>query len=387
MSIKFKILLFCFIINFIPNLYANSKKIHRINKLLKTIKLPKGFHISLYALAKGARSMDLASNGTLYIGTGGFSNPESVVYKINDYNHDNYAESVKVIARNLDNPNGIAYHKNSLFVAERFRIIRFDKVDKARRVLNKYKVIYSNFPHEYSHSWKVLRIGPDGKLYVPVGAPCNICNTDAKKSTRGKFSRIFRMNLDGSNKIVVARGVRNTVGFDWHPQSKKLWFTDNGRDNLGDNIPPDELNKVSYLNQHFGYPFCHGKSISDPIYGRKIKCNSSSFTKPHQELGPHVASLGMRFYTGKSFPRKYKNQIFIAEHGSWNRSKKIGYRISLVRINHRKQAISYTSFARGWLRKNGTRWGRPVDVEIMADGSMLISDDFMGAIYRIYYRN
>lgn len=219
-----------------------------------------------------------------------------------------------------------------------------------------------------------MRIGPDKKLYVPIGAPCNVC-------LEYGYAAITRLNLDGSQHESYAKGVRNTVGFDWHPDTKELWFTDNGRDQLGNDTPPDELNRAPKSDLHFGFPYCHGGKVLDPEYGLGHSCKE--YVAPVQNLGAHVAALGMRFYTGKMFPAFYKKQIFIAEHGSWNRSKKSGYRISLVRLKGNK-AISYEPFVQGWLQGE-TAWGRPVDVEVMADGSMLVSDDKAGAIYRITY--
>jgi len=236
--------------------------------------------------------------------------------------------------------------------------------------------VSDRFPSDTQHGWKFIAFGPDGKLYVPVGAPCNICEPDADR-----YATIMRMNRDGSGLEVYARGVRNSVGFDWDPATGELWFTDNGRDWLGDDAPPDELNRAPKPGMHFGYPYCHGGMIPDPEYGHRRPCHD--FTAPEQNLGPHVASLGMRFYTGKMFPPSYRNQIFIAEHGSWNRSSKIGYRVTLVRLENGK-AIAYEPFATGWLQGEKA-WGRPADVLVMADGSLLVSDDYAGAIYRISY--
>jgi glucose/arabinose dehydrogenase len=256
-------------------------------------------------------------------------------------------------------------------------VIRFDDIDKNFRNKPGYTVVRDDFPTDRHHGWKFIKFGPDGKLYVPIGAPCNICLRDDD----GRYASITRMNPDGSEFEVFAKGIRNTVGFDWHPFTKEIWFTDNGRDMLGDNIPPDELNHASVKGLHFGYPFLHGKNILDPEFG--AQADTSLYTKPAQELGPHVAALGMEFYTGDMFPPEYKNQIFIAEHGSWNRSKKIGYRISLVNLNGNK-SISYQTFAEGWLNGDNVS-GRPVDIEMMPDGSLLVSDDFADVIYRITY--
>jgi glucose/arabinose dehydrogenase len=238
-------------------------------------------------------------------------------------------------------------------------------------------VITDRFPKETSHGWKFIAFGPDGKLYVPVGAPCNICEPDPDR-----YALIARMNQDGSEYEVVARGVRNSVGFDWDPTTHDLWFTDNGRDYLGDHQPPDELNHASKAGLHFGYPYCHGETIPDPEYGNKHACHE--FTAPVVTLGPHVASLGMRFYTGAMFPLKYRQQIFIAEHGSWNRSEKIGYRITLVSRDEQGE-LRYSIFAEGWLQGQKA-WGRPADVLVMPDGALLVSDDLAGVIYRISYR-
>jgi glucose/arabinose dehydrogenase len=238
-------------------------------------------------------------------------------------------------------------------------------------------LVNDGFPSDAHHGWKFIRFGPDGWLYVPVGAPCNICERED-----ARYASIMRMKPDGSSLEVFASGIRNTVGFDWHPATKELWFTDNGRDMLGDDMPPDELNRAPQKGMNFGFPYCHGKNISDPQYGAKHACSQS--IPPEQELGPHVAALGMRFYTGATFPAEYRNQIFIAEHGSWNRSHKIGYRVMLVRLEGNR-VVKYEEFARGWLQGESA-WGRPVDVQVMPDGALLVSDDDAGAIYRIAYK-
>jgi len=231
-----------------------------------------------------------------------------------------------------------------------------------------------------------MAFGPDGLLYVPVGAPCNVCKVS------DPYATINRMKPDGTAFETFARGIRNTVGFDWHPQTKELWFTDNGRDEMGDNVPPDELNHAPQPGMNFGFPHCHGTNIPDPEFGKGVDC--SKFTPPAMELGPHVAAIGMRFYTGTMFPEQYRNQIFIAEHGSWNRSVPIGYRVMLAKIEGNKVA-SFAPFAEGWLqgvansqgtRTTGQTWGRPSDVFVMPDGALLVSDDFAGVIYRISYK-
>jgi glucose/arabinose dehydrogenase len=237
--------------------------------------------------------------------------------------------------------------------------------------------VRGDFPTERHHGWKFIRFGPDGLLYVPVGAPCNTCEADARHAA------IFRMKPDGSGLEMYVKGVRNTVGFDWHPVTKELWFTDNGRDMLGDDLPSDELNHATRQGLDFGYPSCHAGDVKDPDFGDKRPC--SDFTPPAAKLGPHVASLGLRFYTGTMFPAEYRNQIFIAEHGSWNRTHKIGYRVVVAKLDALGRVASVEPFATGWLQGEEA-WGRPVDVQVMPDGALLVSDDQAGAIYRITYR-
>ncbi len=338
---------------------------------LMRIELPEGFYIRIYAEGiTGARSMSLSPNGTLFVGT----RPSGRVYALRDEDGDHKAERVIILARGLNNPNGVAFKNGDLYVAEINRILRYRNIEAQLDNLPQPEIVNDDFPTDRSHGWKFIRFGPDGLLYVPVGAPCNICN-------RGDpYALIGRLDAN-SNFSIIARGIRNTVGFDWHPETGELWFTDNGRDRMGDDVPPDELNRITTDGQHFGYPYCHGTSIADPVFGDQRACGE--FVAPVQELGPHVAALGMRFYTGDMFPEEYHNQIFIAEHGSWNRSSKIGYRVTLVRLNG-NEAISYEPFAEGWLQGE-SNWGRPVDVLVMPDGSLLVSDDQAGLIYRISY--
>lgn len=340
---------------------------------LDEIKLPRGFVINIYAAdVENARSLALGDTGTLFVGT----RLAGRVYAIPDHNHDGRADEVITIADGLNMPNGVAFRDGSLYVAEVSRVLKYDGIESRLKNLPSPVIIRDNFPKDPQHGWKFIRFGPDDKLYVPVGAPCNVC-----ERSNEIYSSITRLNPDGSNLEIFSHGVRNTVGFDWHPKSKELWFTDNGRDWLGDDQPPDELNHAPRKGMHFGFPYCHGGTIEDPEFGRKRKCKE--FVPPSMALGPHVAALGMRFYNGKMFPDFYQNQIFIAEHGSWNRTSPIGYRISLVRLD-KNQAIAYEVFAEGWL-KNGQAWGRPVDVLVMPDGALLVSDDRANVIYRISY--
>jgi glucose/arabinose dehydrogenase len=274
-------------------------------------------------------------------------------------------------------PSGVAFRNGALFVAEQTRVSRYDDIEK--NLLNPpHPVLVSDrFKPAPIHGWKFIAFGPDGKLYVPVGFPCNICQSEDPQ-----FGTIIRMNPDGTDFESFAAGIRNSVGFDWHPLSKELWFTDNGRDDLGEDIPPDELNHAPRKDMNFGFPECYGNGIPDPRFGKTVDC--AKVTAPAKELGPHVAALGMRFYTGAMFPPEYANTVFIAEHGSINRKQKIGYRVTVARVENNR-VVSYEPFAAGWLQGN-TEWGRPADVLVMPDGSLLVSDDAANAIYRITYR-
>ena len=341
---------------------------------LNQIKLPAGFSISVYAEVPAARSMVMSPSGVLFVGTmrPGF------VYAVKDVNGDNKADKRWVIASGMNNPNGVAIKNGNLYIAEINKVTKFDDIEKNLDNPGKGKVIYDQFPTEWPHGWKYIAFGPDGKLYVPVGAPFNIGMPDERHAS------IFRMNDDGTGIEKFASGVRNTVGLTWSPTTKELWFTDNGRDMLGDELPPDELNNAPKAGMNFGYPYFHAGTIKDPEFGGSHQ--ASEFTAPAQNLGPHVASLGLKFYTGSMFPAEYKDQLFIAEHGSWNRTKKNGYRISLVKMKDGK-AAGYETFASGWLDETAQKaWGRPVDVLVLVDGSMLVSDDTANVIYRITYK-
>src|SRR5215831_16947996 len=358
---------------FFSILFLSAAKRDASSLRLQSITLPPGFAITIYAdNVPDARGMTLGKHGTVFVGTRG----KGDVYAVVDKDGDQRADEVFTIARGLNMPVGVAYRNGSLYVSSVDRILRFDEVEQRLTNPPSPVIITDRFPKETHHGWKFIAFGPDGKLYVPVGAPCNICEPDANE-----YAVITRMNPDGSGFEVYARGLRNSVGFDWDPRSGELWFTNNGRDYLGDDAPPDTLNYAPRAGLNFGYPYCHAGTIPDPEYGKKRSC--SEFTPPAQNLGPHVASLGMRFYTGTQFPPAFRNQIFIAEHGSWNRSKKIGYRVTLVRVENNR-AIGYEPFATGWLQGE-TAWGRPVDVLVMPDGALLVSDDYAGAIYRISY--
>lgn len=349
-----------------------------VDPMLSGISLPGDFSISLYSNeVPGARSLALGADGTLFIGT-----RSKTVYALSDTDGDNYAETVHIIADNLNTPNGVAFRDGALYVAEISRILRYDGIESRLSSPPAPVVIIDTLPRDTHHGWKFIRFGPDGRLYVPVGAPCNVC-----KRGDERYAAILRVNPDGTNLEVFAHGVRNTVGFDWHPESGVLWFTDNGRDNISrdqrinDNSPPDELNRAGESGLHFGFPYCHGADVQDPQFGSERSCDE--FTSPQWELPAHVAALGMRFYMGSMFPASWKNVIFIAEHGSWNRIVPIGYRVTSVRLDELGNAASYDVFAHGWLGSDGTAWGRPVDVLVAPDGALLVSDDRRGAVYRI----
>jgi glucose/arabinose dehydrogenase len=349
---------------------------------LDRISLPPGFAIDVYATGvQNARQMALGDNGTLFVG----SRQAGRVHAVVDRDKDNKADQVYTIAQGLMMPSGVAFRDGSLYVAEVNRVTRYDNIESSLEKPPAPVVVNDTFPKDRHHGWKFIAFGPDGMLYVPVGAPCNIC-----EPTNPIYASVTRMKPDGSGREVFASGIRNTVGFDWHPVTKELWFTDNGRDALGDDVPPDELNNAPQPGMHFGFPYCHGGETPDPEFGQR-PC--SEFQAPAQKLGAHVAAIGMRFYTGQMFPPEYRNQIFIAEHGSWNRSQPQGYRVVVVKLDGNK-AVSYTPFAEGWLEAGGARgrggvgpnWGRPADVLVMPDGALLVSDDERGVIYRISYK-
>jgi glucose/arabinose dehydrogenase len=337
---------------------------------VRSIVLPEGFSIEVFVPEiENARSMALSPGNVLYVGTRNIGKVFAVPLV------DGRPAEVITIAEGLRSPNGVAYRDGALYVAEIHRVLRFENIERSLHRPPEYTVVSTGFPTDDAHGWKFIQFGPDGKLYVPVGMPCNICEREDPR-----YGSIMRMNPDGSELEVFASGIRNTVGFDWHPVTKVLWFTDNGRDWLGDDLPPDELNVAPRGGMHFGFPYCYGKSHPDPEF-TNVDC--SDFEPAALELGPHVAALGMRVYSGSMFPEKYRNGIFIAEHGSWNRSIPIGYRVMFVELKD-NLPVSYTPFAEGWLQ-GPIAWGRPVDVLVMPDGALLVSDDKAGLIYRISF--
>ena len=340
---------------------------------LANFKLPVGFSIAVYSdQVEAARSLAVAPSGVVFVG----SLKAGKVYALVSNKNDGVVDKVVTVASGLNHPIGVAYLNGALYVAEISRVLRFDNIDKSFEHSPAYKVVKGDFPTETWHGEKVIKAGPDGKLYVPIGAPCNVCNKED-----ALYSKIYRMDPDGSHFEEYARGVRNTVGISWHPVTKEMWFTDNGRDEMGDNLPSDKLNLAPKAGMHFGFPYCAGGVVPDPDFAAGRKC--SEFVEPMAKLGPHVASLGLAFNTGSQFPTQYRNQLFVAEHGSWNRSQKIGYRVALITLADNKVATD-TVFIDGFLQ-NGVVMGRPVDVAFLADGSMLVSDDFKGRVYRVSY--
>lgn len=341
--------------------------------IIKQLHVTEGFEISIYADdVPNARGLALGDDGMVFVGTG----PEGKVYAVTDANHDGKADHTFVVAENLNMPNGVAYKDGSLYVATIGRILRYAQL--AGHLANPPApvVVYDKLPTDTEHGWKYLRVGPDNKLYTAIGAPCNICQPGNEL-----YASLVRLNLDGSHFEIIAHGIRNTQGFDWQPNTHALFFTDNGRDYLGDDSPPEELNQWSAVGDHFGYPYCHGGNVTDPKFGHLKKC--ADFKPPVWRFKAHVAPLGIRFYQGKQFPAPYQQQLFVAQHGSWNRSEPQGYQVVLVKFVG-GNPVSEQGFISGWLTDDAVL-GRPVDILTLDDGSLLISDDKLGVLYRVTY--
>ena len=342
--------------------------------VLKQLHLPYGFKISIFADdVPSARQMALGEHGTVFVGT-----REGNVYALQDRNGDGVADQRYTLATELYLPNGVAYKAGALYVAEVNRIIRFDEIESSLGNPPAPVVVFDKLPSDKHHGWKYIKFGPDGKLYTGVGAPCNICNPEDQI-----YASLFRINADGSGFEILGRGIRNTVGFDWEPGTHHLFFNDNGRDHLGDDTPPDELNQWTGGVKHYGFPFCHGGNIPDPEFGKDKKCGQ--FKAPIWRYKAHIAPLGMRFYTGSQFPEHYYKQLFVAQHGSWNRSEPQGYEVALIKFRD-SEPFNEKPFISGWLKTDGTVLGRPVDILQMKDGSLLISDDKLGVIYKVEYK-
>jgi glucose/arabinose dehydrogenase len=341
--------------------------------VLKQLHLPYGFKISIFAEdVPGARQMALGTRGAVFVGS-----RDGKVYALQDADGDGVVEQRYTIAEELYLPNGVAFKGGALYVAEVNRIIRYDEIESNLETPPEPKVVFDQLPSDKHHGWKYLRFGPDGKLYSAVGAPCNVCNPEDEI-----YGSLFRINPDGSGFQILANGIRNSVGFDWEPRTQHLFFNENGRDNLGDDVPPDELNQWTGSKEHYGFPFCHGGTIADPELAGNKKCGY--FRGPVWRYKAHVAPLGMRFYTRQQFPEQYYKQLFVAQHGSWNRKVPQGYQVALVKFRD-GEPFDEQPFVSGWLTPSGEVLGRPVDIMQMPKGSLLVSDDKLGVIYKIEY--
>jgi len=334
------------------------------------LRVPPGFSVELWAKVDNPRAMTLGGAGRVYVGS-----RKGHVSAVPFDGTTMKAGAAVRIADGLNMPVGVAWRKGDLYVSSVDRIVKLPGIDSRLEAPPAPQLVSDRFPGDRAHGWKFIAFGPDDKLYVPVGAPCNICD-------RGQegYASIMRMNADGSDLEVFARGVRNSVGFDWHPKTGELWFTDNGRDWLGDDTPACELNRAARAGLHFGYPYCHAGNVADPEFGKGKAC--SEYTAPALRLGAHVAPLGMRFYDGPQFPDEYRGALFVAEHGSWNRSRPDGYRVMVARLDG-DRVESYTPFMEGFLGRNDAVQGRPADLLTLPDGSLLVSDDHANAIYRV----
>jgi glucose/arabinose dehydrogenase len=335
------------------------------------IKVPPGFKVELWAAGiHNARAMTRGSNGTLFVSS---RLPGGSVYAVLDRGGK---REVKTIAKGLDMPNGVAFRDGSLYVAAQNRILRYDGIEDKLDNPGEPVVVIDSLPKHQPHGWKYLAFGPDGKLYFNIGAPCNIC---IPPDTHANISRV---NPDGTGFEYVAHGVRNSVGFDWHPVTKDLYFATHARDWLGEDVPSDRFDVAQKKGLHFGFPYCHQGDILDPEFGKGRSCGE--FAPPLLKTGPHVAGNGVQFYTGSMFPPEYQNRVFLAQRGSWNRTQKIGFRVMMVTLRP-GDVPKYEPFAEGWLQGDQV-WGRPVYTQQMKDGSLLISDDYAGAIYRVSYQ-
>ena len=365
-----------------PDKMKDSKLAPHAGKMTETpageipigkLKLPKGFKAEVWAAGlPGGRAMALSDDGKkVYVGTRGIGR----VYEVTD---EGGKRSVRVVVDKLTQPAGVAVNKGALYVFAIDKVLRFDGIAGNPNAQPEDMTAKFNLPPEQHHNWKYVAFGPDGKLYVPFGAPCNICEPPKE------YAQIRRYNADGSGMEVVARGVRNSVGFDWHPKTRQLWFTDHGRDWMGDNGPQDELNRLTKTGQNFGFPYCHANGMADAEFKKKDACKG--VTRPMALMGPHAANMGVKFYTGKMFPAEYRNTMFIARKGSWNRSKPSGFDVVNVRTGEGGK-VTVRPFITGFNEsKDGYKfWGRPAYVQQLGDGSLLVSDEQMGAIYRISY--
>ncbi len=341
---------------------------------LGKLMLPEGFNIAVYATdVKNARQLALGTQGTVFVGT----RRQGEVYALVDSNKDGKADQKYTIDHGLNMPSGVAFKDGDLYVAAVNRILRYRNIEQNLSSPPSAEVIIDDLPNDKHHGWKAIEFNDQGHLIIPVGVPCNICISDDKR-----HGTLLELDLKTRQYRVYAEGVRNSVGLTVHPVDKSLWFTDNGRDWMGDDLPPDEINKATRAGLHFGFPYLHGSSTYDPNY--KFPADLKDISLPVIDLGAHVAPLGLTFYSAKKFPESYNNSLFVAEHGSWNRSEKSGYRVINIKFGYGDKTV--TPFVTGWLDKNKDEaWGRPVDILQLTDGSLLISDDYADTIYRIDY--
>lgn len=338
---------------------------------LQNLRLPPGFKIELWAHGMpGIRAMSRSDSGRIYAGTRGIGR----VYEITDSGGQ---RTSRVLVDKLNQP-AVTYHNGALYVAAIDKVLRYDGIDRNPNAQPMDLTARFALPSEQHHNWKYIAFGPDGKLYVPFGAPCNICVPGEA------YAQIRRYNADGSGMEVIARGVRNTQGFAWHPVTREMWFTDHGRDWMGNDGPEDELNRMTRTGQNFGFPYCHAKGVADRDIRRDGACNG--VTLPVATMGPHAAAMGVHFYTGSMFPPEYRNALLVARKGSWNREQKFGYDVVLVRPDASGGSATITPFVTGFMNPaDNSFWGRPTYMLQLPDGSLLLSDEQMGAIYRITY--
>ncbi len=353
--------------------YAEASNSQQPSDLpLNKIKLPPGFLIQVWATIPDAKSLAIGKQGTVFVS----SKATGSIYAISQ--SDSKEKQIRIIANGLKSPSGIAYYDGALYVTALNRIFRFDQIENNLDHINEPVTIYENLPKESFHSTRYMALGPDNLLYITIGAPCDACEADPMQ-----YALIARINPNGNNFEIYAQGVRNSLGLDWHPQTNQLWFSDIGRDWMGEDIPPDELNQATAQGLHFGFPYCHANNILDPKFGAKRGCNKSQ--PPIAELEPHVSPQGIKFYSGRMFPPQYHDQLFIAEHGSWNRRSPVGFRLQHFQIE-KNQLVKKEIFAEGWFIDQKA-WGRPTDLLVMPDGALLVSDDLAGVIYRISYQD
>lgn len=335
------------------------------------ITVAKGFGLSLYASDIGdAKQMAMGANGTLFVG----SNKSGTIHALVDSNQDGRVDKRYVIAKGLESPDAIAFHNGDLFVATENQIVRFVDIEQRLRRPSRPKEVYSDLPYSEKKSSRAINFGPDGRLYVSIGAPCNVCEAPVP------YSSIIAINVDTGASEQIATGVRDASGFDWSPIDGKLWFADQGRDWMGDNLPPDEINRVDVIGSHYGFPYLHASAVVEPAYE---KPKNLKISLPVYELPAHVAPTGLAFYRGNQFPNMYHNQLFVAENGSWNRSSKVGYQVVMLKIENQKVVSRETvvSFLDGEFPV-----ARPFALLSAADGAMYISDDLKGNVYRLFYK-